>query len=139
MPYNPRGNGVCETKVKAMKNIIIKRLHGKKDDWDLFLPAAKLSINNKITKLHNSRPFALFFACQPNLWQDYSHLNTTEVNDKLHFNDKHEENISKIVIPAIRDHMNAVQQTQQGKFSKKFRIIKEFPINSKVMTQYINH
>ena len=38
--YNPHGNQVCETKVKAMKNIIIKQLHGKKDDWDLFLPTA---------------------------------------------------------------------------------------------------
>ena len=137
-PYNPKGNGVCETKVKAMKNIIIKRLHGKKDDWDLFLPAAQLSINNKIAKLHNSRPFALFFARQPNLWQDYRHLNATEANNTLHFNDKREENMSKIVIPAIRERMNAVQQAQQGKFSKKFRIIKEFPIGSKVMIQNIN-
>ncbi|EIE75880.1 hypothetical protein RO3G_00584 [Rhizopus delemar RA 99-880] len=48
-PYNPVGNRVNERYTSLAKQIVIKRLDGVKNEWDLYLP----SVHNIQPILHN--------------------------------------------------------------------------------------
>ncbi|KAG1084703.1 hypothetical protein G6F40_014411 [Rhizopus arrhizus] len=56
-PFNPLGNSVNEAFVGIAKKTIVKQLQGRKEDWDLYVPATQYAMNLKYSRLHKSRPY----------------------------------------------------------------------------------
>ena len=131
-PWYPRSNGVAEKWVHTMKSVIVKRLQGQKQDWDLFLSSAQLAINSKHASLHGSRPFSLMFARQPNVWQDYTETELGDV-EAARTSDRRIEEMEKVIIPAIAERIQNLHKIQGKSFNKNNRILPDFPIGSKVM------
>lgn len=71
-PYQPRTDGKVERNIGTTKSIIKKHLHGVYQSWPIFVPWAQSCINNKITQLTGSTPFALMFGRRMNAYGDYS-------------------------------------------------------------------
>ena len=139
-PYHPRANGVAEKWVHTAKEIINKRLNGAKKDWDIYVPSTQLAMNCKYASLHNSRPFALMFARQPNDFQDFREVTIDEdhsIPDAPNTIDRIEQ-MENIVFPAIREKIQAVQAAERGKFDKNHRIINEFPPGSHVAIKNVH-
>lgn len=137
-PYHPRANGVAEKWVHTAKSVIVKRLQGKKEDWDLYVPSAQLAINSKISQLHKSRPFALMSARQPNEFKDYTQDDIGTTQDITNELEQRLKQMDTIVIPAISERAKTVYQAQQGKFNDKNCIVPDFPTSSKVMIPNVN-
>ena len=61
-PYNSRANGAAEYHVKLFLRAIKKSVGGVQHDWDLPIPGTQLALNTRVSRLHGSAPFSLFFA-----------------------------------------------------------------------------
>lgn len=61
-PYNPRCDGKVERAISIVMGVIKKLLQGADQFWPLFCPMAQLCVNNRISRITQSTPFALLFA-----------------------------------------------------------------------------
>ena len=71
MKYYPRQNGVVEVYVRETKNLLKKWAKGDMQDWEHFVPAIQMSLNDRIISRHGSRPFSLLFGRRMNGFEDF--------------------------------------------------------------------
>ncbi|KAG1573082.1 hypothetical protein G6F48_013381 [Rhizopus delemar] len=120
LPYNPLGNSTNESFVGIAKRALVKRLQGKKDEWNLFLPSIQYAMNCKYSRLHHSRPFVLMYNRQPNEFQDYSNTQSSIPNSSQQYAKALEnklDNMNNIVIPAIRNRIMTTQRIDNGQLA----------------------
>ncbi|KAG1052686.1 hypothetical protein G6F46_005000 [Rhizopus delemar] len=89
-PYNPVGNRVNERYTSLAKQIVIKRLDGVKNEWDLYLPSVQ----------------------QPNELINYSNIQPILHNqtiDSQNLEDKPKE-IMDMIIPDLREKISETQK-----------------------------
>ncbi|EIE85471.1 hypothetical protein RO3G_10181 [Rhizopus delemar RA 99-880] len=140
-PYNPLGNSMNERYVGLAKQIIVKRLDGVKNEWDIYLPSVQYAMNCKFARLHNSRPFCVMFNRQPNELIDYSNIQPILHNqtiDSQNLEDKLKD-VMDIIIPGLREKISETQRNDNTKFMRKNRIIyDQYPLKSEVMIKNVN-
>ena len=61
MAYFPRTNGVVERFIQEAKLLIFKVIRGDTSEWELFVPAAQMALNDRVLSRHDSRAFSLMF------------------------------------------------------------------------------
>ena len=81
MTYFPSQNRAVEQVVQEVKKLIFKIwVHDK--NWEKFVPAVQLSLNDCVVSRHNSSPFALMFARGLNQSCDYSSVVSDIASEK---------------------------------------------------------
>jgi transposase InsO family protein len=108
-PYQPRTDGKVERNIGTVKQIIKKHLHGVFTSWPAFVPWAQSCVNNKITQLTGSTPFALMFGRRFNPYKDYS---STDPLDTMHETEwaRIQDQMMNVVYPSIAERV-ALQKT----------------------------
>ena len=135
-PYHPRANGIAERWVQSAVKGIRKQMNGAIKDWDKATPAVQLALNTKISERHQSRPFALMFNRTLNEFKDY----TKDKNVRQISVEEMQEAIKKmkeIVLPAINERTNSVNESRKKKFDKE-KTITEFTKGDQVMVRVRN-
>ena len=130
-PYHPRGNGVAESHVKTVCNMIRKEIKGNHRLWDRHIPFVQLSANVRTVHLHNSSPFSLFFARKANGFSNHTNdegrvMNQEELLERLKY-------MTEIVFPAVRAKSKARQQKMIERFNATV-LHNDFPDGAKVMS-----
>ena len=70
MTYFPSQNRAVKRVVQEVKKLIFK-IWVHDENWEKFVPAVQLSLNDRVVSRHNSSPFALMFARGLNQSRDY--------------------------------------------------------------------
>ena len=65
--YHPQANGIAESKVKALKNLIRALVKENHSNWDQFLPYALFSFNTSFNHTIGCSPFFANHGYEPNL------------------------------------------------------------------------
>src|SRR6185437_8519053 len=132
-PWNPRADGLVERKVGISKMVILKLLHGTDKNWPLFVPAAQLSVNNKIATLTGSSAFVLMFARPLNPFMDYTNTPATQVN--LENWKEQQEKIISVIYPGIRARVKAGKDKMVERLNahRKLLLPASIPAGSHVM------
>lgn len=135
-PYNPLGNSVNEAFVGIAKKTIVKKLQGRNQDWDLYVPATQYAMNLKYSRLHKSRPYTVIFNKVPNDLNDYSHIKPTlrseAIDDKAI--EKKLKYVTEVVIPSLSKRIKDTQDADNEYFMKKHKIVHTpYPRLSEVM------
>jgi hypothetical protein len=130
-PYHPRGNGVAENHVKTACTIIRKEVEDNKETWARHAPMAQLAMNARVVALHNSSPFALFFARRFNGLSNFSDekgniTSHEELMERLEY-------MTKIVFPAVEIKARETQRRMIERFNRTV-LHNEFPDGAKVMS-----
>jgi hypothetical protein len=137
LPYNPRANGVAEKWVGTIKRTLIKQLDDNKTDWEKYLPAVQLAVNCKYASIHGSRPFSIMFAREPNDFKDYSKVEIAKAKpgaEKSNAILRRINDMSKIIVPVIKDRSITTQLAQQKTFNAKNNIMDtDYPVGTLVM------
>lgn len=60
-PYHPHANGLAKRNVRKVKELLPKLIAGQTPLWDISLPMAQLQLNCRVTSIHNSTPFSIFY------------------------------------------------------------------------------
>jgi transposase InsO family protein len=131
-PYHPRANGLAERNVRKVKDLLPKLIAGQTPLWDVSLPMAQLQLNCRITSIHNSTPFSLFYGRSFPGLTDFSSAESHLLNEKQAL--KRLEYLTNLVYPAISEKAKATQQKMISAFNKAHRLI-EFPTGSYVMVK----
>ena len=99
MTYFPSQNGAVEQVVQEVKKLIFKIwVHDK--NWEKFVPAVQLSLNDCVVSHHNSSPFALMFARGLNQSCDYLSV-VSDITSKKELLDRNFKMVSA-VYPVIQ-------------------------------------
>ncbi len=130
-PYHPRGNGIAEAAVKKLKSVIRKLTKGSTTEWTRFLASAQYMCNLKVSSVHKSTPFSLFFARRANALSNYSSteerpLSKDELEGRLQY-------MTKLVFPSINELTDKTQAIWKDDFDGKANLI-ALPEGSMVMT-----
>jgi transposase InsO family protein len=133
LPYHPRPNGIVERPIGTMKKVLYKMLNGFLKNWDRFVPSVQYAMNVKVHPIHDSKPFALFFARSNNEFLDF-----TESSSKLISPEQmiaRVEFINAVVHPEIVLRKKALIDKRKSDFEKTHKIIKRgaYTIGSDVM------
>jgi hypothetical protein len=127
--YNARANGAAERAVQTVKRGVIKMTEGRRQDWDIYVPAVQYALNLKVTARHGSTPFSLMFARHPNGFRDYSStLDLTSFFEGERYRN-HLQKLTKVLFPAISEKVKAYNKARIEQISK----IRSFPEGSFVM------
>lgn len=62
VPWNPRANGMAESRVKSFKSVLYKVLGGKFAAWESYIPMITLAINGKHLDRTGTTPYTLVFS-----------------------------------------------------------------------------
>jgi hypothetical protein len=129
--YHPQANGAAEKSVGTAMTVIKKAVKGVDHQWDLYVPAIQLAINNKPSKRLNTPPFNIMFGRRMNDFAKYNEetgektpLTQEEVNQRL-------DDLKNIIFPAIQEKTAITIKQQKSKFDKK-NMQKDFPVDSYV-------
>jgi hypothetical protein len=129
--YHPRGNGLAERTVKMAKDTILKLLNGAATEWVERVPFAQAALNFKVSALHGSSPFSLFFARRFNFFGDYTNaiadpLKTEELQRRYDF-------FNNLVFPTVNDRCRSTQRERSLRFNQLNWIV-DYPKGAQVMT-----
>jgi hypothetical protein len=132
--YNPRADGKVERSIGSVMMIIKKLLNGTSIHWNLFVPFAQITFNNKISSLTSSSPFALMFGRELNELKDYS---TIDPSTSISLDDwkQHQEKILSLYYPAISDKIKSGKDKLVKDLNKHRRLLlpNSIPEGSTVM------
>ena len=131
--YNPRADGKVERSIGSVMMIIKKLLNGTSNHWNLFVPFAQITFNNKISSLTGSSPFALMFGRELNELKDY----TQDPNTSISLDDwkEHQEKILALYYPAVSDRIKSGKDKLVKDLNKRRRLLlpNSLPEGSTVM------
>ena len=82
MAYFPRTNGVVERFIQEAKLLIFKVIRGDTSEWELFVPAAQMALNDRVLSRHDSRAFSLMFGRRFNGFKNYREVEFDESNGR---------------------------------------------------------
>ena len=119
-PYQPRTDGKVERNIKTVKQILKKHLHGVFTSWPAFVPWAQSCVNNKITQLTGSTPFALMFGRRFNPYKDYSSdasLDTMSETEWARLQDQ----MMAVVYPSIAERVAIQKGIMVNRMNKRQR------------------
>lgn len=136
-PYHPRANGLAERNVRRVKELLPKLIAGQTPLWDISLPMAQLQLvilqlNCRITGIHDSTPFSLFYGRSFPGLTDFSSAESRLPNEKQAV--KRLEYLTNLVHPAISEKAKASQQQMISEFNKAHCLV-EFPTGVFVMVK----
>jgi putative transposase len=106
--YHPQANGLAERSVRKVKDLLEKVLVSKKTLWDDYLPTVQLMLNNRITSIHSSTPFSLFYGRVFSGLMDFRTTESQPMNEEQL--DKRLEYLTQLVFPAVSEKSRATQQ-----------------------------
>ncbi len=115
--YHARANGLAERFVQTISQTILKILNGQLQTWDHHVPAAQLFVNNKVSAIHNSTPFALMFARTLNGFDDYRQDESRLLDPGVIL--KRAQYLNSLVYPAINEKVRRNQSQDCDAFNKK--------------------
>ena len=118
--YNPRADGKVERSIGVSMSIIKKHLHGADTSWPLFVPWAQMCINNKISSLTGSTPFALMFGRRFHPFRDYSSDAPLDSIDERELAALHDRMI-EIVHPSVAERVAAQKERLVSRLDKRPR------------------
>jgi len=125
--YNPRCDGKVERAIGIVVIIIKKLLQGADQYWPQFCPLAQLCVNNRISSVTRSTPFALMFARDnPVLgpWQSTdAQLAAPEVNSEAALSAwlEFQKRVQEIIYPEIYKRTLEVKKKMVKRVNKKHR------------------
>jgi len=131
-PYHPRANGTSERFVRIIKESIMKQLKGATTQWLKLIPFTQYATNIKISTLHSSSPFSIFFGRKFNMFGDYVEAISApskfaELQERMQF-------LSELVYPAIARKVTDIHRTRAQQFDQSNLMI-DFPLGSLVMAR----
>jgi transposase InsO family protein len=131
-PYHPQANGVAERTVQDSIRLVKKLLQGRKQDWARFASCAQYSLNTRITALHNTTPFTLFFGRKHNLLQDHSSVELELPSEELLL--QRIDDLQSLVFPAVAQRAQQRRDDMAAKFNAKHKHqLVDYPPGSLVM------
>ena len=119
-PYNPRADGKVERSIGVAMSIVKKHLHGADKSWPLFVPWAQACMNNKISSLTGSTPFALMFGRRFHPFKNYSSdtaLDAIDEQELAVLNDR----MIEVVYPSIAERVAAQKEQLLSRLDKRPR------------------
>ncbi|MEZ0208955.1 MAG: RNase H-like domain-containing protein, partial [Candidatus Paceibacterota bacterium] len=130
-PYHPRANGKAEATVKMAKAALFRACHHSFSDWDLFLPATQLALNQRIPNRTLTAPFTVFFGRPFNPFADFRTATEalSSVDDWInHLSTFHRQTLGAINSRAA-DHDAQVRE----RFNETHVIAEPHPVGALVM------
>lgn len=130
--YNPRANGSSERHIRTIKDSLFKQLRGAETQWLSHIPSIQYASNIRISTLHSSSPFSLFFGRKFNFFGDYTEAVSApaklqELQNRMDF-------LTGLVYPTIAQQVADVQRTRAIRFNQTHPM-HEFPEGTEVMTK----
>jgi hypothetical protein len=102
------------------KKTTVKQLQGRKEDWDLYVPATQHAMNLKYSRLHKSRSYTVTFNEVLNDMKDHSHIKPTLRSEAI--DSKLIENkfnyATEIVVSALAKRIKETQDVDNAYFIK---------------------
>lgn len=129
--YNPKANGSAEHMVKQVKLLLDKHMLGDIHNWCLYLPAAQLALNTRISKRHHSTPFSLMFTRAHNLFTDYSDVEQRLLTEEEIF--ERNQTLTKLLFPSLTTATTAYNNKMIEDFALKNKIVDKLPAGAFVM------
>ena len=131
-PYNPRANGTSERHIRTIKDTLFKQLKGAETQWVSYVQAVQYANNIRISTLHSSSPFSLFFGRKFNFFNDYADVisspeNLQELQKRMDF-------LTQLVYQTVALQVGDVQRTKAIRFDQSHPIL-TYPEGSEVMTK----
>ena len=132
--YNPSANGVAERLVGLVKSVLSKIMGGNVANFDLYLPAAQLFINTKVSLLTKTCPMEYVFARSSNSFADYSRsemrlLSEIELTQRA-------GQVRDVVFPELASAVQQRQQRARDRLDNSRRVVtRVFPPGSSVMVK----
>jgi hypothetical protein len=132
-PYNPRADGKVERTIGSVMMVIKKLLNGTNNHWNLFVPFAQITFNNKVSSLTGSTPFSLMFGRSLNELKDYSSdpPTTLDLDDWK----QHQDKIVSLIYPSISERIRSGKDKLVKQLNEKRRLLlpTALPAGSTVM------
>ena len=132
-PYYPQANGIVERSVRETVELLKKRLEGENDNWSFLLPNVQISLNQRISTLHNSTPFSLMFARNLNSFSNFSATIQSSLTPEQ-FQERYKF-ITEIVYPSIVLKTNDTLKKRNNNWNKCKKLSSDLPIGTVVMVK----
>ncbi|KAF9115472.1 hypothetical protein BGW39_003041, partial [Mortierella sp. 14UC] len=118
--------------VQNVKNMLRKMVQENPTNWDKHLPVVQLQINARVSSLHNSSPFSLFFGRPFNPLTDHGDaesnlLTDSELEARLQY-------LTQLVYPAVSEKSTMRQEQMVARFNKSHKLV-DFPEGTMVMAR----
>jgi hypothetical protein len=129
-PYHPRANGVVERKVRDVLSLTKKCVKAKEHEWSKHTDSIQCAINSRVTALHGSTPFTIFFGTKRNLFKDFreqvqAHATEQELLERV-------DQLQDLFYPEVAKKAEATQKQMHDNFAKKHKA-KSIPDGAMVM------
>ena len=121
--YHARANGVAESHVKLTKNLLNKAIKGNWPEWDKYVPAIQMELNNRIWSKNETRPSAAMFARPFNGFKDYRTVKSKLLSPKQ-LKEMHSDMV-ELVYPTLRKKVDRANEKVANRFNKKHKIVKD--------------
>jgi hypothetical protein len=117
--YHPRSNGVVEHKVHGIILLTKKCIKAKEHKWSKHTNSAQVAIFSRVTALHGSTPFTIFFGWKHNLFKDFrEQIQAMATNDEII---QRVEQLQNLFYPAIVKRAEAAQKQMHDKFASQHK------------------
>jgi transposase InsO family protein len=132
-PYHPAANGKVERKNKEVETVLRKKLNGNFSSWEEWLPEVQFELNNRISKMTGSTPFALMFARTANRFQDFSDTQVISDHENwLQALTRRHAQFEKTIRPAINERSTYLKKKAREALDKARIVVKSVAPGTKV-------
>jgi transposase InsO family protein len=129
-PYHPHANGVVERKIQDVIALTKKCIKAKEHEWSKYTDSIQSAMNLRITGLHGSTAFTVFFGRKRNLFKDFrEQIQLTANEDEIL---RRVEQLQKFFYPATVKKVEAAQKRMHDKFALQHKV-KTIPDGAMVM------